>query len=168
MTEIWKSVSWAPGYSVSNLGRVRGRKRELLKLSIDSGGYQHVILYVDGKRVPKKVHRLVLEEFVGPPPDGTEGCHNNGVRTDNRLNNLRWDTHGSNVRDRVAHGGYGTQPKGEDHPLARLSEADIREIRALYRPKTHGRDLKSLGRAYGVTGQMIHRIVTYKAWGHVA
>jgi hypothetical protein len=52
----------------------------------------------------RKVHRLVLETFVGPCPDGMECCHNNGDPADNRLENLRWDTLSSNAYDRVEHG----------------------------------------------------------------
>ena len=52
----------------------------------------------------KYIHRLVLEAFVGPCPEGMETCHNNGVRTDNRLENLRWDTSSANNDDIVKHG----------------------------------------------------------------
>jgi hypothetical protein len=167
VTEVWKAIDWAPGYLVSSEGRVAGRKRKLLKPSIDSGGYQHVIFYVDGRRVPKKVHRLVLEEFVGPPPDGMEGCHGNGVQTDNRLSNLRWDTHIENVQDRVAHGGYLAQPKGVNHHMARLTDDDVVAIRAKYKKKTEGRQLRDLSAAYGVSMAMIHNIVTRRAWSHI-
>lgn len=50
------------------------------------------------------VHRLVLEAFVGPCPEGQEGCHNNGDVLNCRLTNLRWDTKSSNNLDRVKHG----------------------------------------------------------------
>jgi hypothetical protein len=50
------------------------------------------------------VHRLVLLAWVGPPPAGTEACHNNGMADDNRLVNLRWGTRSENTRDMVSHG----------------------------------------------------------------
>ncbi|QOV97160.1 HNH endonuclease [Rhodococcus pyridinivorans] len=52
----------------------------------------------------RKVHRLVLEAFTGPCPDGMVGCHNDGDTTNNRLDNLRWDTPGANNRDKRTHG----------------------------------------------------------------
>lgn len=55
------------------------------------------------------VHQLVLEAFVGPRPEGMEGCHNNGDCTDNRLENLRWDTSSNNKLDMLIHG---THPNG--------------------------------------------------------
>lgn len=56
------------------------------------------------RMVNRKVHRLVLEAFVGPCPGGCVGCHGNGDTTDNRLVNLRWDTPGANNRDKREHG----------------------------------------------------------------
>lgn len=41
---------------------------------------------------------------MGPCPDGMEACHNNGDQLDNRIENLRWDTHSANIYDQVAHG----------------------------------------------------------------
>jgi hypothetical protein len=55
---------------------------------------------------PQSVARceLVLTAFVGSRPSGLEGCHRNGDPTDNRLENLRWDTRTANIFDAVAHG----------------------------------------------------------------
>jgi hypothetical protein len=71
-----------------------------------------VHLGVDRKRISVSAHRLVLLAFVGPPPDGTEACHNNGIADDNRPENLRWDSHYANNQDRKRHGRYAT---GEQH-----------------------------------------------------
>jgi hypothetical protein len=62
-----------------------------------------------------------MAAHVGPRPDGMQVCHNNGLRTDNRLSNLRYDTASGNMRDRILHG---TDPKlrqthcPHDHLLA--------------------------------------------------
>jgi len=50
------------------------------------------------------VARLVLLAFVGPPPIGCQTCHNNGIKTDNRIDNLRWDTPLANHCDKFVHG----------------------------------------------------------------
>jgi len=50
-----------------------------------------------GKFTPVPVHHLVLEVFVGPRPEGTVACHNNGDGYDNRVRNLRWDTRKANA-----------------------------------------------------------------------
>lgn len=119
MTERWLPVpGWEGFYEVSNHGHVRsvdrtitrsdGQQRrfrsKVLSPGINRHGYPMINLRRPGITVTKKVHRLVLEAFVGPCPDGMEGCHNNGNRTDARLGNLRWDTHRNNQLDRRAHG----------------------------------------------------------------
>lgn len=52
----------------------------------------------------KYIHRLVLEAFVGPCPDGMEALHSDGNKTNNNVDNLRWGTPSENNRDIVKHG----------------------------------------------------------------
>src|SRR5690606_27256834 len=72
-------------------------------VNVDSG-YAQVDLHRAGVRTRFPVHRLVLIAFVGAPPAGFEGCHNDGDRLNNSLENLRWDTHSANMQDTVTHG----------------------------------------------------------------
>lgn len=118
MTELWRPV---PGledrYEVSDAGRVRsltvrvyaGQGRTRISpgrvLSAYRGDrYVKVSLKQDGRQFGRNVHRLVAEAFLGPCPQGMEVCHNNGDAHDNRLSNLRYDTHANNSLDRRAHG----------------------------------------------------------------
>lgn len=55
------------------------------------------------------IHRLVLAAFVGAPPEGLIGCHNDGNKLNNHVSNLRWDTYSSNMLDAVKHGTRGNQ-----------------------------------------------------------
>ncbi len=50
------------------------------------------------------IHRIVLEAFKGPCPEGMEACHNDGIPHHNRPENLRWDTHYNNMQDAKKHG----------------------------------------------------------------
>lgn len=115
--EQWRPVVGYEGlYEVSDHGRVRSLDRitrtgngdRLYRSRFLEGyislGYRRVALTRGGKSVHYLVHRLVLEAFVGPCPDGMEGCHNNGDRADARLSNLRWDTRLANIRDKFEHG----------------------------------------------------------------
>lgn len=65
-----------------------------------------------------KVHRLVLQTFIGPS-EGREVNHINGVKDDNRLENLQWVTHRDNIKHAVESGlmpdNYAHGPRG---PLA--------------------------------------------------
>lgn len=92
------------------------------------GGYRTFELIVGrGRMVKLRAHSLVLLTFVGPAPEGCEGCHEDGNPLNNALSNLRWDTHGNNVRDCARHG---TAPAGEKSGRSKLKEKDVRQIRA--------------------------------------
>lgn len=113
--EEWRSVVGYEGlYEVSDAGRVRSVPRmsrigrpvrgTVLRMTPERSGHVHVSL-ADGSGASRtrQVHILVLEAFAGPRPEGYEACHNNSVPTDNRRQNLRWDTRSENQRDRVRH-----------------------------------------------------------------
>ena len=98
--EVWL-VANTGRHLVSNLGRVWSvHWGRLMGGAPNERGYHVVVL---GK-VHVKVHRLVLETFVGPCPDGMECLHINGDPGDNRVENLRWGTHAENMQDSLAHG----------------------------------------------------------------
>lgn len=104
-TELWRPILGVEGYEVSNQGNVRSLSGRSVKAhKVSKYGHLQVSFYVDKKRIPRYVHRLVLEAFVGPCPDGLQCCHNDGDATNNRLENLRWDTPSSNMYDKVRHG----------------------------------------------------------------
>lgn len=122
MSETWKSVPGYEGeYEVSATGLVRSldrqvvsrngvvmnrRGKELKASAVDSLGHRAVYLCRNGGVKIKLVHRLVLEAFIGAPPNGLIGCHNNGIATDNRLENLRLDTPSANAQDCIRHGNH--------------------------------------------------------------
>lgn len=169
MIEEWRDIpGWEGFYRVSSLGRVmaldrvvgwRGgkarRKQQPRKLIKNRKGYTWVKLR-DGKRVKNAlVHHLVLDAFVGPRPAGTEACHNNGVRDDNRPDNLRWDTRKANHGDKVAHG---TQQSGERCWKHKLTEAEVSRILDDTRPHVE------IARDYGVSDSTINRIKSRQTW----
>lgn len=122
--ERWLPVPGYEGlYEVSDEGRVRSSRRRgnLLSPKVTDRGHLTVTLSRGGMRSIRRVHRMVLEAFVGPCPDGLEGCHGNGVPNDNRLANLRWDTRSNNSLDAVMHGVHPQSRKHEckkGHPYS--------------------------------------------------
>ncbi len=121
--EEWRPVLGYEGlYEVSTEGRVRTlRKGHLMHPHTDRHGYLLAGLSRDGKQRTTRVHHMVLEAFVGPRPEGLVGCHNNGDPSDNRLENLRWDTQRNNNLDAVRHGRNNEARKencSNGHPLS--------------------------------------------------
>lgn len=113
--ETWLPIPGHEGtHEVSSLGRVRSldrvdptgrfRRGRLLVARAFKSGHLMVVLHTNGVRRDALVHRLVLEAFIGRAPEGTEGCHWNDDPTDNRLENLRWDTRSANQLDSVRNG----------------------------------------------------------------
>lgn len=100
--EQWKPIPNYPGYEVSDLGRIRSLKRKPVVIRNqfpESNGYMQLTLCTNGKAKNCKVAHLVLLAFVGPRPAGLEVCHNDNNKLNNRLDNLRYDTHQANIQD---------------------------------------------------------------------
>ena len=116
--EYWLPVvGWEDFYEVSDHGRVRCLPRKwvpkarILKVVHSPGKYPQVGLFNRPKRtLTRMVHQLVAEAFIGPCPDGMEICHLDGDRSNNRLDNLRYDTRKNNHADKWKHG---TMARGE-------------------------------------------------------
>lgn len=171
MSEIWKRIDSFDNYQVSNLGGVRSfaprngftsvKEPRILKGHIRPKGYRVVEL---GKTVKgcrhniRWVHRLVLETFVGPCPNGMECRHKDGNPANNALENLEWSNHAVNMQDQYEHG---TRISGETHPMASLSDEQVRDIYTAVNAGKHGIG-RTLAAKYGVTPATISLIKKLK------
>jgi hypothetical protein len=112
--EHWRAVPGYEGmYEVSDQGRVKSLERldavgrpvrERVLRAWFSLGYEWVTFTLRGRQSKFAIHRLVMAAFVGPLPDGMHTRHLNGIKTDNRLENLKYGTPSENAYDRTAHG----------------------------------------------------------------
>lgn len=180
--EEWRPVMGFEGlYSVSNLGRIKRDARvqyqynskadrivavhysERLRKHGRAAGYHHVVLSSrGGPLVGRQVHRLVLESFIGPRPEGKQCRHLNGNPDDNRLVNLTWGTPAENMMDRDRHGNTN---RGEDHPQAILTEAIVRDIKTRY--AAGGITQKELADEYGISRPYANQLIHGRKWSHV-
>ena len=144
-------VGYEDRYEVSSFGRVRTKPR-ILRPSCGSHGYPAACLTKDGVAAKHSVHVLVLEAFVGSRPAGHHACHNNGIRTDARVENLRWGTPTENAADKYLHG---TVVYGDAHWNTKVSDGDVERIRETIKFGAVQNDLAAL---YGVSIATISQI----------
>ena len=167
--EVWRDCPFGRGlYDVSNLGNVRswnnnrwGRRATPHPLALHTNelGYKTVNL---GRGVVKFVNRLVCEAFHGSPFDGAEAAHGDRDPGNNAATNLRWATPAENGADKVRHG---TTRPGELHRDAKLTEAQVVEIRRRRRAGERNMDVAA---AFGISPQSTSNINSGKKWRCVA
>lgn len=175
-TVEYRPIQGYPGYRVGNDGSVWSRRstgsgelreewRRLSENPKPSNGRIYVCLCgASGPGCPAKRYSasaIVLTAFIGTRPDGMQCCHNNGNPADNRLSNLRWDTQKNNLADRIRHG---TDPCGERNGAARITEADVVEIRKML---CEGVSQEKTGKRFGIKPSTISDIHRGKTWVHV-
>ena len=157
--EIWKDIPGYEGkYQASNQGRIRSLDRRvgtpgkvgfktmkgriLRPGPVKKTGHLYVVLGHGAPGTP--VHTLIALTFIGPRPAGADICHNDGDPTNNRLDNLRYDTRTNNILDVYRGGGR----------WRKLSLDDMKAI--LEEPKTAS--CKALADKYGVSSTTINRV----------
>jgi len=87
--EEWRELTDYPEYSVSNLGAIRRRNR-ILKQSLNDSGYYKICLSKNGQAKTFSVARLTALMWLPPVEGKLTVDHINRIRTDNRLENIRW------------------------------------------------------------------------------
>ncbi|MCI0527427.1 MAG: NUMOD4 motif-containing HNH endonuclease, partial [Nitrospira sp.] len=165
--EEWRVIIDFPDYAVSSLGRVRRitdhhpngphKSGHILKPQKNKDGYYRVELAVPGRRKGKKVPiaRIVATAFL-PSPIGDRKFinHRNGVRTDNRPENLEWCTTRENHMHSIEV--LGNQ-YGERHGSTKLSKNEVLKIHNL---RMAGRGPTQLARWFNVSISSVKAILS--------
>lgn len=170
----WKAIPGFSGYEISNQGQVRSywkqtafassweigdRPSRILK-TVPSGSrkeYRAIILCRNGQQFRRRIARLVALAFLGPCPEGLEVCHNDGNPQNDRLNNLRYDTHKSNMEDASRQTKW---PNGEAHASSQHTNEFAKQLRKDF---ASGISTSDLARKYNLLRQQVSGIV----YGHI-
>lgn len=168
MIEIWKDIIGYEGrYQVSNFGRIKSlgnnktRKEKFLKLTTDKDGYLSINLSCKGKIKKYQVHRIECQMFIPNIRNKPEVNHKDGVKSNNYIENLEWNTYSENLHHAYKNK-LRTSIKGERNNRVKLTQSQVDEIREKY--KTGNYLLVTLSKEYKVSISQISKIVKHKAW----
>lgn len=129
MLEKWRDVDGFPGYRVSNLGRVKGPRKNSLKLVDGGQGYLKVTLSNNGKHMDKRVNRLVAQAFLPNPENLPVVMHRDNDRSNNRVDNLAWGTYSENNQWMHTCGRHPTNISDEDREKAyKIRRSPVKSI----------------------------------------
>ena len=183
MEEIWREIhGFEKIYQISNLGRVASVNRSIPKTNKlgkkyqetksgkilsagDNGkGYLFVNLRKNNKSKQFYIHRLVATAFIANPENKPCVNHINGIKADNKLENLEWCTHSENTTHGYKSNLIKTpiKYKGLDNGNSKFSKEDVLSIRKSYSCKE--KNQVQLATAYNVSQCVISRIVLNKSY----
>jgi hypothetical protein len=157
-------VGYEGRYEVSADGQVRSVTKARIRFVFPylRNGYPSVTLRSGGKRNIETVHKLVLEAFKGPRPDGFHGAHLDGDKSNNRVENLAWVSPSENERHKLEHG---RDKCGEKSPHSKLTNEQADEVRDLV---AGGKSRREVARQFNVAESSVRRIVSGERYNRCA
>lgn len=176
---IWKKINILDcHYSVSDCGKVRSDERiikrsngilhkvreRILKPAKDSNGYMRVSLTINKKSKTYKVHRLVASEFCPMYIGKNEVNHINGIKDDNRSENLEWVNRSENVKHSFKTG-LAKSRKGSRNTSAKIDEITALTIKTFIKS---GWKLINISKEMKVSYNIIKDISRNKTWKHIS
>lgn len=176
MKEKWKIIEEFLKYLIRNKGRIKILSTlEDKKVFVKDDGYIATTLG-NGKQNYKYVHRLVADAFVNSKHEKPQVNHINGIKGDNRAENLEWVTPAENIRHAIDTGllkykkkgkeiKNSKHLKGEKVSSSKLSPEEVIEIRVLWDFKEYKK--VELAEIYGVNESTIRDVITRRQWKHI-
>lgn len=149
-------------YFVSESGDIYNSFGRKLKPALNIKGYPMVSLRVNGKPHTKTVHRIVAETYIPNPEGLSDVDHIDGCRTNNHITNLRWLSHGDNIRHCYAL--ENRSARGENNARALVTEVVVREVCLLLQEGHSSSEVRDKGYPYNI----VRAIKSRKNWKHIS
>ena len=132
----------------------------VLKPYGNGAGYYQVDPCKDGVKKKKSIHRLVMLAFVGE--SDLQVNHKNGIKTDNRLENLEYCTRSENAQH-AFDTGLNIGRRGEKNSNSKLTRAFAERIKYGHQGMTQ----KDIAEIYGIARSLVSDIRLGKLWKHI-
>jgi hypothetical protein len=153
-------------YAVDEEGNVYSLKNDLiLKTRLDRYGYKLVTLHYKGKAFTRKVHRLVAQAYIDNPENLATVNHKDGIKTNNKVNNLEWMSAPNNMKHGFKTGLHTIGEKRKAGRKVKLTNKDVIEIKKMIQ---EGRGNTEIGKFFGVSCGCIYSIRVGKSWKHIS
>lgn len=174
--EIFKDIKGYEGlYQISNLGKVKRIPRNIVNKNgysllkemfltpyVDDVGYFRIGLKLNSKTTHRRIHRLIATTFIPNPENKPQVNHINGIKTDNRLENLEWVTSLENTNHAIKAGLI--KRNGENNASSKLIEIQVLDIKERLKKGETG---SSIAKIYNVHASTISLIKRNIKWNHL-